>query len=316
MFPAHVTLVEVGPRDGLQNEPAPVPTASKIAFVEALAAAGLPVVEVTAFVHPRRVPQMADASDVMQGLARRPGTRYSALVPNEKGLDRALAAKVTEIAVFGAASKSFSLRNLNASIDEVMREQAVVARRAHEAGLRVRGYLSTCFGCPFEGEVPADRVASLAKRMLEECGVFEVAVSDTIGIAHPGSVARVLDAVLAALPADRVALHFHDTRGAALANVLTALGYGITTYDASAGGLGGCPFAPGASGNLATEDLVYMLDGLGIHTGVSLDAVMAASLALEPVIGRSLPSRYVQAERRRQGAGGSLGSSSTPASAR
>jgi isopropylmalate/homocitrate/citramalate synthase len=296
-FPTHVTIVEVGPRDGLQNEPRAVPTDAKIAFVHALGDAGLREIEVTAFVHPTRVPQMADATDVLRGLQKHPGARYSALVPNQKGLDRALEAGLANIAIFGAASETFSRRNLNAGIDEVMREQAEVSRRARQAGLRVRGYLSTCFGCPFEGDVPEARVRELAARMIEDCGVYEVAVSDTIGVAHPGSVMRVLDAVLTATPVERVALHFHDTRGTALANVHCGLGYGIATYDSSAGGLGGCPFAPGASGNLATEDLLYLLDGLGIHTGVSIDAVMAASLAVEAVIGHALPSRYVQARR-------------------
>jgi isopropylmalate/homocitrate/citramalate synthase len=293
-FPTDVTLVEVGPRDGLQNEVAAVPTAAKVAFVEALADAGLRQIEVTAFVHPKRVPQMADASEVLRGLRPRTLARYSALVPNQRGLDRALEAGLTDIAIFGAASESFSQRNLNAGIDKVMREQAAVARRARERGMRVRGYLSTCFGCPFEGQVAPARVTELARRMLDECGVYEVAVSDTIGVAQPGSVSRLLDGLLGQVPVERVALHFHDTRGTALANVLTGLGFGVSTYDTSAGGLGGCPFAPGASGNLATEDLLYMLDGLGIRTGVSLEAVMAASLALEPVIGHSLPSRYVQ----------------------
>ena len=296
-LPTRVTVVEVGPRDGLQNEAIPVPTREKIAFVDALAEAGLPVIEVTAFVNASRVPQMADAADVLRGLSRKPGTRYTALVPNEKGLSRAIEAGVDEVAIFAAASETFSRRNINAGIDESFRTYAALGAAARAAGLRVRGYLSTCFGCPFEGDVPAARVATLSQRLLEDCGAYEVAVSDTIGVAHPGSVRRVLDAVRAHVPAAQLALHFHDTRGTALANVLASLPYGIGTFDSSAGGLGGCPFAPGARGNLATEDLVYMLDGLGIHTGVAISQVTAATIALEPAVGHPAPSRYVQASR-------------------
>ena len=272
MTPSRVTIVEVGPRDGLQNEHVTVATADKIAFVDRLSAARLPVIEVSAFVSPKWVPQMGDASEVFAGITRATGIRYTALVPNLAGLDRALAAGVTEIAIFAASTETFSRKNINQSIDESLAGYRQVCDRAIAAGLRVRGYLSTAFGCPFEGDVPPARVADVAAR-LSELGVFEVAISDTIGIAHPGQVPRVLDAVLTRLPVDRVALHFHDTRGTALANVLTALPYGIATFDASAGGLGGCPYAPGAAGNLATDDLLYMLNGLGIDTGVSLDAL-------------------------------------------
>ncbi len=289
-----VTIVEVGPRDGLQNEHVLVPTADKIAFVDRLSAAGLPVIEVSAFVSPKWVPQMADAAEVFAGITRRSGTRYTALVPNLAGLDRAIAAGVSEIAVFAAASETFSRKNINQSVDESLATYRSVCERARSAGLRVRGYLSTAFGCPFEGDVPPERVAEVASRVAD-LGVFEVAISDTIGIAHPGQVPRVLDAVLARLPVDRIALHFHDTRGTALANVLTALPYGIATFDSSAGGLGGCPFAPGAAGNLATDDLVYMLDGLGIETGVSLEALSEASAFIEPKLDHRLPSRYAQA---------------------
>ncbi len=272
MTPSRVTIVEVGPRDGLQNEHVTVATADKIAFVDRLSAAHLPVIEVSAFVSPKWVPQMGDASEVFAGITRATGIRYTALVPNLAGLDRALAAGVTEIAIFAASTETFSRKNINQSIDESLAGYRQVCDRAIAAGLRVRGYLSTAFGCPFEGDVPPARVADVAAR-LSELGVFEVSISDTIGIAHPGQVPRVLDAVLTRLPVDRVALHFHDTRGTALANVLTALPYGIATFDASAGGLGGCPYAPGAAGNLATDDLLYMLNGLGIDTGVSLDAL-------------------------------------------
>jgi len=291
-----VTVVEVGPRDGLQNEHVTVATADKIEFVNRLSAANLPVIEVSAFVSPKWVPQMADAADVFAGITRRPGTRYTALVPNLAGLDRALEAGVSEIAIFAASTETFSRKNINQSIDESLTTYRQVCDRAHAAGLRVRGYLSTAFGCPFEGDVPPDRVAEVAARIVD-VGVFEVSVSDTIGIAHPGQVPRVLDAVLARVPVEKVALHFHDTRGTALANVLTALPFGIRTFDASAGGLGGCPYAPGAAGNLATEDLIYMLDGLGIETGVSLNAVTDASAFIESRLDHRLPSRYSQAIR-------------------
>lgn len=290
-FPSRVTVVEVGPRDGLQNEQAVLPAACKIELVDRLTAAGLAAIEVTAFVSPKWVPQMGDASEVFAGIAQKPGVRYSALVPNRAGLDRAFAAGVREIAIFAAASETFSRRNINQSIDESFVTYREVTDAAIRAGLRVRAYLSTSFGCPFEGAVNAGRVADLTDRLLQ-LGAFEVAVSDTIGIAHPGQVADVLETLQPRVPPAALALHFHDTRGTALANVLMALGYGVTTFDSAAGGLGGCPYAPGAAGNLATEDLVYMLHGLGIETGVSLDGVMGASTALEDALGHPLPSRY------------------------
>ncbi len=289
-----VKIVEVGPRDGLQNEAARIATADKIAFVDLLSATGLPIIEVSAFVSPKWVPQMADAADVFAGIARRPGTRYTALVPNLAGLDRAFQARVDEVAIFAASTETFSRKNINQSIDESLRTYGAVCERAIASGLRVRGYLSTAFGCPYEGEVDPVRVADVAAR-IRDLGVYEVAVSDTIGIAHPGQVPRVLDAVLTRLPVEQVALHFHDTRGTALANVLAALAFGVSTFDASAGGLGGCPYAPGASGNLATDDLIYMLRGLDVDTGVSLEALVEASRFIGGKIGRSLPSRYVQA---------------------
>ena len=295
-LPTRVTLVEVGPRDGLQNERAIVPTDRKIAFVDHLSAAGHSAIEVTAFVSPKWVPQMGDASEVFRGIARKPGVRYSALVPNRAGLDRAMAAGVTDIAVFAAASETFSRHNINQSIEESFVTYRQVTDAATKASLRTRAYLSTSFGCPFEGSVDPQRVTQLAERLLA-LGAYEVAVSDTIGIAHPGQVRQVLDVVLARVPLAHIALHFHDTRGTALANVLVALEYGVATFDSSAGGLGGCPYAPGAAGNLATEDLVYMLDGLGIESGVSGDEVMRASLSLEELLGHQLPSRWVQAQR-------------------
>ena len=302
-LPARVTVVEVGPRDGLQNEKVVVPTAAKVAFVDALSASGLGVIEVTAFVSPKWVPQMADAAEVLAGITRRPGVRYAALVPNLAGLTRAREAGVTEIAIFAAASETFSQRNINQTIEQSLATYAAVCDEALAAGMRVRGYLSTCFGCPFEGTVPPARVAEVAARLLD-LGVFEVAVSDTIGVAHPGQVGEVLDAVTTRVPLPRVALHLHDTRGTALANVLAGLQYGVTTFDSAAGGLGGCPYAPGAAGNLATEDLLYMLHGLGIETGVSLEAVVGASARLSGAIAHPLPSRYFQAAAAAGAAGG------------
>jgi hydroxymethylglutaryl-CoA lyase len=290
-----VTIVEVGPRDGLQNEHVPIPTADKIEFVNRLSSARLPVIEVSAFVSPKRVPQLGDAAEVFGGISRDPGIRYTALVPNPAGLERALAAGVTEIAIFASSTETFSRKNINQSIAESHATYRQVCDRALAAGLRVRGYLSTAFGCPFEGPVAPDIVAEQVVRLLA-LGVFEVAVSDTIGVAHPGQVAHVLERLLARTTIDRIALHFHDTRGAALANVLAALSAGVVTFDAAAGGLGGCPFAPGAAGNVATDDLVYMLNGLGIETGISLDALSEASAFIGSRLDHRLPSRYAQAQ--------------------
>jgi isopropylmalate/homocitrate/citramalate synthase len=293
-LPPRVTVVEVGPRDGLQNEAAIIATEDKTVFVDRLAAAGLPVIEVAAFVNPKRVPQMADASDVLAGISRRTGTRYTALVPNLTGLERAHASGVSEVAIFAAASDSFSRKNINQSIDASLATYRTVCERAAGLGMRVRGYVSTAFGCPYEGDVAPVKVAEVSAALFA-LGVFQVAVSDTIGIAHPNQVQRVVGAVAERIPLEAIALHFHDTRGTALANVLMALDIGVATFDASAGGLGGCPYAPGATGNLATEDLIYMLDGLGIETGVNLRAVVEASAFIEPRIGRALPSRYYRA---------------------
>jgi hydroxymethylglutaryl-CoA lyase len=254
---------------------------------------------VSAFVSPKWIPQLADAVDVFAGIDKREGVRYSALVPNAKGLERAVSCGVTEIAIFAAASETFSRKNINQSIDESLTTYGDVVRLASQAGIRVRGYLSTCFGCPFEGDVPMEQVALLTALLLD-LGVYEVAISDTIGVAHPGQVRAVLARLLAQFTPAQLALHFHDTRGTALANVLAALEFGITTFDSSAGGLGGCPYAPGASGNLATEDLLYMLNGLGHDTGVDVGTVMAASMALEPSLAHRLPSRYVTALRSRR----------------
>ena len=300
MLPAKVTIVEVGPRDGLQNEAAVVSTADKVSFVNLLSAAGLPVIEVSAFVSPKWVPQMGDAADLFKGISRRRGVRYTALVPNLAGLERAQAAGVTEIAIFAAASDTFSLKNINHTIEASLVSYRAVCQRAAELGIRVRAYVSTAFGCPFEGQVPPERVAMVCAALVD-MGAFEVSVSDTIGIAHPGQVAPVVAAVAERVTIGRIALHFHDTRGTALANVLTSLQLGVTTFDSSAGGLGGCPYAPGATGNLATEDVVYMLDGLGIESGVNLAALVEASRFMESRIGHRLPSRYYRAVASAQG---------------
>ena len=289
-----VTIVEVGPRDGLQNEHARVATADKVAFVNKLSAAHPSVIEVTAFVSPKWVPQMADAAEVFANIQKQPGIRYTALVPNRTGLERALDAGVREVAIFAAASETFSRRNINQSIADSLDEYARVCNRARGEGVRVRAYVSTAFGCPYEGAVQPSAVAEVASRLME-MGAFEVAVSDTIGVAQPGQIPVVLEAVLSRIGLDQVALHFHDTRGAALANVLTALLLGVTTFDGSAGGLGGCPYAPGAAGNLATDDLIYMLDGLAIDTGVSLSKLSDASAFIAERLDHALPSRYAQA---------------------
>jgi hydroxymethylglutaryl-CoA lyase len=293
-YPSSVTVVEVGPRDGLQNEAAIVPVADKITFIDRLSGTGLPVIEAAAFVSPKWVPQMADAAEVAAGIARRPGVRYTGLVPNLTGLERAHAAGLTEVAIFAAASETFSRKNINQTIESSLNTYRGVCERAAELGVRVRAYVSTAFGCPFEGDVPPRRVAEVSAALME-IGAFEVAVSDTIGVAHPGQVPVVVGAVLERVPLDRVALHFHDTRGTALANVLAALDVGVAKFDASAGGLGGCPYAPGATGNLATEDLIYMLNGLDIHTGVDLGALVEASAFIESRVGHPLPSRYYRA---------------------
>ncbi len=287
-------VVEVGPRDGLQNEAAMISAADRIGFIDRLSAAGLPVIEAGAFVSPKWVPQMADTAQVFAGISRGDNIRYTALVPNLEGLERAHACGVTEVGIIAAASDTFSLRNINQDVDGSLDTYRAVCARASELNIRVRGYVSTAFGCPFEGEIAPARVAAVAEALMN-MGTFEVAISDTIGIAHPGRVRGVVAVVADRVPLHAVALHFHDTRGTALANVLTALELGISTFDASAGGLGGCPYAPGATGNLATEDLIYVLNGLGIETGVDLNALVQASAFIEPKVGHPLPSRYYRA---------------------
>lgn len=293
-FPAHVTVYEVGPRDGLQNEKALVSTGAKIRYIDLLADAGLHAIEATSFVSPKAIPQLADAAEVMAGISRRPDVRYPVLVPNERGMIRAIEAGVQEIAVFTAASESFTRANINSTIAESLANFEHVARLALDNGIKIRGYVSTALGCPYEGYVNPAKVVQVANALVE-LGVQEVSIGDTIGVGTPGDVERVFGLLLDAIPADRLAAHFHDTRGTALANVLVALQLGITTIDASSGGLGGCPYAPGASGNLATEDLVYMLNGMGISTGVDLRKVADASVYILRELGRPPASRFLQA---------------------
>ncbi|WP_329279013.1 hydroxymethylglutaryl-CoA lyase [Streptomyces sp. NBC_00691] len=293
-LPARVRIHEVGARDGLQNEKGAVPTDVKAEFIRRLAAAGLSTVEATSFVHPRWVPQLADAEDLYP-LVRDLPVRLPVLVPNERGLDRALALGVREIAVFASATESFAKANLNRTVDEALALFAPTVTRAIEAGLKVRGYLSMCFGDPWEGAVPVEQVVRVTKA-LAEMGCDELSLGDTIGVATPGHVEALLTALgEAGVPASRLAVHFHDTYGQALSNTLAALRHGVTTVDASAGGLGGCPYAKSATGNLATEDLVWMLDGLGIETGVDLAALTATSVWMADQLGRPSPSRTVRA---------------------
>lgn len=291
--PRSVRIVEVGPRDGLQNESAILSIDDKARFVELLADSGLSDIEVTSFVSPTRVPQLADASDLVALLAPRAAVRTSALVPNQRGLDRALAAGVRAVAFFTAASETFTQRNIGMSIAESLDGFRAMMDAARKNGLWVRAYVSTAFVCPFEGPIAPSQVSSVV-RQLVEMGVDELSVGDTIGHANPAQVVRVTEELAPTIPLDKLAYHFHDTRGTALANVLAALEMGVSVFDSAAGGVGGCPFAPGAAGNLATEDLVYMLDGMGIETGVSLDRVVEASRFLESRLGRSLPGRYLQ----------------------
>ncbi len=288
-----VKVVEVGPRDGLQNESATVPTEVKVRFIEALADAGLPVVEAGAFVHPKWVPQMADTAEVVRAIRRLPGVDYPVLVPNLRGLDRAIESGADSIAIFTAASETFNKRNINMSIDESFEAFAPVAARARAEGIRMRGYVSCACGCPYEGVVAPEKVLEVAARLLD-IGCYEVSIGDTIGVGTPLQVQGLVGLLLQVIPAGRLAMHFHDTRGMAIANTLAALELGVATFDASAGGLGGCPYAPGASGNLATEDLLYLLQGLGIETGVDLERVVAASDLIAPHLDHPLPGKYLQ----------------------
>ncbi|BBW96093.1 hydroxymethylglutaryl-CoA lyase [Geobacillus sp. FSL W8-0032] len=295
-WPAKVTIKEVGPRDGLQNEAAPIATADKIAWINLLSETGLSYIEVTSFVHPKWIPQLADAAEVAAGIRRKDGVTYAALVPNEKGLERALGAGVDEVGVFMSASETHNEKNINKTIAATFPVLEAVVKTAKQAGKTVRGYVSTVFGCPYEGAVPVDQVLTVADRLLV-MGVDELSLGDTIGVATPKQVEEVLAEVLRRFPVDRIAMHFHDTRGTALANIVVSMEMGITTFDSSLGGLGGCPYAPGASGNVATDDLVYMLHGMGIDTGIDVERLTKAALFIRDKIGRPLPSRYLQTVR-------------------
>ncbi|MFG1943099.1 hydroxymethylglutaryl-CoA lyase [Nonomuraea sp. NPDC048826] len=290
-LPKRVTVHEVGPRDGLQNEAAIVPVEAKAEFIDRLADAGHTVIEATSFVHPKWVPQLADAEQLLDRLQRRPGVRYPVLVPNERGLDRALERGVEEIAVFASATETFAAKNLNRSLESQFDMFEPVIARAREHGVRVRAYVSMCFGDPWEGATPVRQVVAVGERLLG-LGCYELSLGDTIGVGTPGHVTALIEAF--ASP-DKLAVHFHDTYGQALGNTLAALKAGVTTVDASTGGIGGCPYAESATGNLATEDLVWMLRGLGIETGLDLDKLVATSTWLADLLGRPSPSRVVQA---------------------
>ncbi len=289
-----MTICEVGPRDGLQNEAGTIATADKIRYVDLLSDAGLPLIEASSFVSPKAVPQLADAEAVMAGITRRPGTRYLALVPNLRGLARARDAHADAIAVFTAASESFTKRNIGMPIAESIDTFGAVVREAKRDGMWVRGYVSTAFGCPYEGAVPLENVERVAGALFE-LGCDEISIGDTIGVGTPNQVGPLVAALTRTIPLARLALHFHDTRGTALANVVTALGEGVAIFDASSGGLGGCPYAPGATGNLATEDLVYALHGMGIETGVDLTKLRAATRFIAGALGRGVVSRAFNA---------------------
>jgi hydroxymethylglutaryl-CoA lyase len=291
-----VRLVEVGPRDGLQNEPETVPVDAKVAFVDLLSEAGLEEIEVTAFVSPKWVPQLADAEEVLARIRRREGVRYTALVPNEQGLERALRARVDGIAVFTAASETFNRKNINATIEESIERFRPVVPRARAEGLRVRGYVSTAFWCPYEGRIEPAAVVAVVRRLLE-LDVDEISIGDTIGKAVPGEVHDLLDLLLDAVTQDQLAMHFHDTYGTAVANALAAYDRGITVFDSSSGGVGGCPYAPGAAGNVATEDLAWVLARSGAETGIDLERITAASDRLAAALGRPLRSRVREALR-------------------
>ncbi|MCA9255443.1 MAG: hydroxymethylglutaryl-CoA lyase [Phycisphaerales bacterium] len=292
-LPARVHLVEVGPRDGLQNEPEHIPTDRKVAFIRKLCAAGLPTVEATSFVHPKAIPQLADSGDVMANLGDTGAVEIMALVPNAKGLERAIASGLKRIAVFTAASDAFTRKNINMSVAESLDTFAPVVERAMATGMSVRGYVSTAFVCPYAGEIDKRVVRDVCDK-LRQMGCDEIAVSDTIGAAAPRDIFATVGHVLESIDVGNVALHLHDTFGTALANVYAGLELGVARFDASAGGLGGCPYAKGASGNLATEDLVYFLDRMGIETGVSLNRVFEASSYIAETLGRPLPSRQWQ----------------------
>jgi len=292
-WPKSVIIKEVGPRDGLQNENEFISTDDKIAWINQLSNSGLQYIEVTSFVNPKWVPALADAVEVAKGIERVKGVTYAALVPNQRGLERAIEADINETSVFMSASEKHNLSNINKSLAETFPILRAVIVDSLTAGKSVRGYVSTVFGCPYEGKVPIDNVIRVAENLFE-MGINELSLGDTIGVANPAQVQEVLEVLLKRFSADKLAVHFHDTRGTALANILAALELGITTFDGSVGGLGGCPYAPGASGNVATDDLIYMLDGMGIESGVNLENLLAAAEFIQDKMDRPLPSHNLQ----------------------
>jgi hydroxymethylglutaryl-CoA lyase len=294
LFKGNVKVNEVGPRDGLQNEPLFVPTVDKIAWIDRLSKTGMKYIEITSFVNPKWIPALADGFEVAKSIERVPGVIYAALVPNQKGLERALGANVDEVSIFMSASETHNQKNINKSINQSFSILSEVAEESLSAGKTVRGYISTVFGCPYEGTVPVDDVITVSETLFE-MGIRELSLGDTIGVANPRQVQEILDMLLKRFPADRLAMHFHDTRGTAMANVLASINMGITTFDGSLGGLGGCPYAPGASGNLATDDLLYMLHGMGIHTGIDYDKLLFAARFIQEKMGRKLSSHSLQA---------------------
>ncbi len=295
-FPQSVKLMEVGPRDGLQNERLLVDTMNKIGFIEGLVASGLKRIEVTAFVNPKWIPPLADQVEVAKGIRRQKGVSYAALVPNMKGYEQALNTKMDEVAFVLAASDTHNLKNINAKTDAAFSRYAEVAMRALDDKMPFRAYISCAFGCPYEGDVAVSRVVHLAK-LFNQLGAYEISIGDTIGIGDPKQTLELVQAVAEEISLDKIALHLHDTRGMALANIFAALSLGVKSFDASAGGLGGCPYAPGASGNVATEDLVYMLQAMGIETGVDLDLLCHVSLKMEKLLKRQLSSKLLSTKR-------------------
>ena len=290
-LPQRVRIVEVGPRDGLQNEKLVLPAQTRIALIDQLSASGLDYIEIGSFVRPDMIPALADTEAVAAGITRRPGVTYAALVPNLKGLERALEAKLDEISIFMSVTDSHNRSNTNRSTAEALAAYPELVRQATAAGLRVRAYLSTVFGCPYEGQVRPEQVRPLVEALLE-MGAYQISLGDTIGVTHPLAVQQLLSHLQAKLPLEQIALHFHDTRGTALANVLAGLQMGVSVFDTAIGGLGGCPYAPGASGNLASEDLLYMLDSMGIQTGVELAKLVEANQTLAGLFQRPLQSKY------------------------
>ncbi|HEY4187310.1 MAG TPA: hydroxymethylglutaryl-CoA lyase [Polyangia bacterium] len=293
-LPPDVKIYEVGPRDGLQNEARLIATDDKVAFIDALSATGLPAIEITSFVNPKWIPQLADAAEVARRITRRPEIVYSALVPNRQGLDSAIAAGMKEVAVFLSASETHNKKNINKTIAATLQAFEETVPPALAAGLRVRAYVSTVYGCPYEGAVDPNQAVELCRK-LRALGCYQISLGDTIGVANPRQVRDVLSRVFAEMPVSDVAVHFHDTRGTALANILVSVEMGVTTVDAALGGLGGCPYAPGASGNVATEDVIYMLEGMGVRTGVDIDKLVLASQLASTLVGHEMPSKFYRA---------------------